>query len=626
MMICYIVSILLLCIGNYLRTLRWEQIISVYEEPDRKSMLLSLSVSQIINLFLPFRMGDCVRAFLASKKMKNGFSFSLATVVVERCLDIIVVGAIFGVFYHIGLDNGKSTFIYYIILAVVLLAFFLCTFLSKKYIKKFILRIAGIFNNRIEESILKFIWGMVWSFKAVIKILPRIIFVLMTIAMWSAYMFSYYLFALYMSSVTNNTISLSSVFFDLFAKESLVRGGYGMLNQYSLSMLYLLSGPLLCILATIFLKGNRRTDTRKCLNLFLFSDKQEGLEFLREYFWSEKRDYIDNYLTINRDILILKNLSAGSNASTLLCTDGKTMFYRKYAFGNDATKLWEQVCWIREHEEDIPLTRILRFERKQNYCFYDMSYDSKMIGLFEYLHSHPKTDGWLRVKNVLEMLKENLFLESSMEQASKKKIDEYIESKVNDNLKIIMGCKQFKKILSYDEIWINGLLYHNLPYYLRYLSKDYLEGVFKGDKYTTIHGDLTIENIIVNRDETGGGYLIDPNTNNIHNAYALDYAKLLQSLHGNYELLMAVQDVEVHNNNINYLFVQSDTYSFIYEQYDKYLKENFTLEEVKSIYWHEVIHWLRLLPYKIKKNPQKAVVFYAGLIKVLDDIEKKFEK
>ena len=120
--------------------------------------------------------------------------------------------------------------------------------------------------------------------------------------------------------------------------------------------------------------------------------------------------------------------------------------------------------------------------------------------------------------------------------------------------------------------------------------------------------------------------MIDPNTNNIHNAYALDYAKLLQSLHGNYELLMAVQDVEVHNNNINYLFVQSDTYSFIYEQYDKYLKENFTLEEVKSIYWHEVIHWLRLLPYKIKKNPQKAVVFYAGLIKVLDDIEKKFEK
>lgn len=58
----------------------------------------------------------------------------------------------------------------------------------------------------------------------------------------------------------------------------------------------------------------------------------------------------------------------------------------------------------------------------------------------------------------------------------------------------------------------------------------------------------------------------------------------------------------------------------MYTEYKKYLQSKFSREEVLSIYYHEIIHWLRLMPYKIRKNEKLAVVFYTGLLQVLADV------
>jgi hypothetical protein len=57
-------------------------------------------------------------------------------------------------------------------------------------------------------------------------------------------------------------------------------------------------------------------------------------------------------------------------------------------------------------------------------------------------------------------------------------------------------------------------------------------------------------------------------------------------------------------------------------KYRAYLNTLFSEEQVVSIYLHEAIHWLRLMPYKIKKDSRKAVVFYAGMLMVLHDVEQ----
>ena len=58
----------------------------------------------------------------------------------------------------------------------------------------------------------------------------------------------------------------------------------------------------------------------------------------------------------------------------------------------------------------------------------------------------------------------------------------------------------------------------------------------------------------------------------------------------------------------------------------QYLYDKFDKNKVKSIFYHEIVHWLRLMPYKIEKNGERSVLFYAGLIKVLNDVIKEFEK
>lgn len=34
---------------------------------------------------------------------------------------------------------------------------------------------------------------------------------------------------------------------------------------------------------------------------------------------------------------------------------------------------------------------------------------------------------------------------------------------------------------------------------------------------------------------------------------------------------------------------------------------------------HEVVHWLRLMPYKLARDRKRAPMFYAGLVMVAND-------
>ena len=153
--------------------------------------------------------------------------------------------------------------------------------------------------------------------------------------------------------------------------------------------------------------------------------------------------------------------------------------------------------------------------------------------------------------------------------------------------------------------------------------------VFENDKYSDIHGDFTIENIVCIKEKKKNKrkyYIIDPNTGNIHDSPYLDYAKLLQSIHGGYEFLMNTKNVSYHDNKIDFLFTKSSTYNKLFDAVIDYLGKKFGEEALKSIFYHEIIHWLRLMPYKIEKNGDRSLLFYAGLIMVLSDVEKRFEK
>lgn len=631
-----IIAIVLVCLAHFIRTLRWELFVKTYEKPNTKNLLQSLSIGYFINSFIPFKAGDLVRAWISGRKMKNGRGFALATVIVDRYLDILVVGILFAIFSAFNLESADSVW-FYMFLAVGVLAVTVLVYILRGYVKRILKNIAGIFNAGIEIRLLRFFWSLIWSFKDIFKKISKTRLLLETLGMWILYLASYYCFAAFLSHQGSN-VNWLDVFYMLFTKNSIHVGSLGaitftqgMMNaQMIWTGIYLFAPIVILFVISLCLKSkdDETLDSEEeYLNLIPQLDENERLNFLETYFSNERREYIESYLKINQNILIIRDYSAGSNATTMLCMNNGKNFFRKYAFGADGDKLYQQIEWLQRFKDIIPLPDIMQYQKQDNFCYYDMPYDSQAVGLFDYAHSMPKENAWKFIKKATECLENSLY-KVNQRPADKATIDEYIKSKVNKNLDKIMNAKYLKRLMEYDKIIINGRSFHNLPYYLPYLSEEHLYDIFKNDTYSEIHGDLTIENIICTRNADGEDdfYIIDPNTGNIHDSSNLDYGKLLQSIHGGYEFLMATKNVSIEKNRINFVFTKSEAYTYLYDMLDKYMRENFEEERVKSIYYHEIIHWLRLMPYKIEKNGKRVLLFYAGMLMVMYDVVNNFEE
>ena len=623
-------AVISLLLAHLIKILRWRLFIEIYEEPRDRNLIQALSFGYLINLFFPFRIvGDFFRAIYSGRKMKNSYSLSLSTVVVDRILDIITVGILFFILYIFSIYNKQieKSFRFYTLFSVLIIAMIMLFYFLKKYIKIISLRFASLFNTYIELNILKFMWALIWNFKDIFLKINKIKIIIITILMWVLYTSSYYLFSLFLLSEGYN-FKLVDIFFLLFSKDIFGTGLLLIEKKVSIFFyIYMITPIIIMLLISKFFmiktysKKNHR-EIEDYFNLFPNQDNKEKLEFLRKYFLDKDKSYIDNYLKINQKITIIRDFSAGSNATTMLCMKKDEIFYRKYSF-EDIEKLYEQVEWIIENEKrNLPLPKIIRKEKTGSYCYYDMLYKPSSIPLFEYIHSMPFEETWDMIKNILKRLEEILYV-NNVRKADAESINRYIDSKVSDNLKKITDSKILKKLFKYDEVIINGKPYKNLFYYLEYLSKDYLFNIFKDDIYSDLHGDLTIENIICNLntvEEKEKFYIIDPNSKNINNSANLDYAKILQSIHGGYEFMMRTYDVSVEENKINFLYTKSHAYFYLYKKLNEYMNLKFSKEKIRSIYFHEIIHWLRLMPYKLKKDGKRALIFYSGLIMVLNDV------
>lgn len=626
-------AVILMCVAHIVRLLRWNLFIELYEKPQNKNLLQSLTLGYILNYIVPFKLGDVVRAWISGKKMKNGKALGFSTVIVDRYLDIITVGIIFIILSVV--NNGSNMLLqdmvlFYVLMAIFLLVAVIFLYTSKGIVKKSINGFAKIFNKSIESAILCFAWALIWNFKDIFMKIKKTKLMVTTIGMWLLYLISYYLFACFLSSGGEGTTWVD-VFTMLFAQNGVSSSTGNAMYLWSndavvlhpIYMIIYMVLPILILLGISILLKNHESDNgqERYLNLLPHLDSAERLTFLERYFSNRNREYILNYLMINQDILIIRDYSAGSNATTMLCMDEKRTFFRKYAFGDDREKLYQQIEWIENNSNKLVLPQIIKQNKTKSYCFYDMPYNSHAVSLFEYVHSMPIEKGWKIIQSALESL-ENSIYKVDVRKADKDTIDEYVKYKINKNLNKIKNAKRISKLQQYHSVFINGVEYKNLSFYENFLSIKKLEKIFENDTYAVIHGDLTIENIICTRGETGKDdfYIIDPNTGNIHDSPNLDYGKLLQSIHGGYEFLISTKEVSVNGNHINFLFTRSSSYIELHKHLREYMQNNFGKERTRSIYYHEMIHWIRLMTYKIEKDGKRALLFYAGMLMVMNDV------
>ena len=631
-------SVVLLLLGHLFRILRWEQFIRIYERPMRGAMLRGMAGGYAVNFLLPFHIGDLFRAWFTGRKMKNGVGFALATVIMDRFLDVWLVTLLFGVFRLSGAPGIEDETHYYLAFSAALAVALVLVIRLRGPIKRLCLKVCGIFNDTLKLDGLVFCWSLINTFKDLGRVrLSRL--AVNTVLMWAAYLASYRVLAEGLSQLGAD-FGMVEVFTMLFGRDAVDVTSFSLTGQLHDSaplaqgmMLAWYILPLLVMWAVTLLPDKMRSginhaaaaaapepsDEDDYLNLLPQVDPRDRSAFLSQYFGLQNKPFVEQFLRINRGVTILEDHSAGSNATTMLCMDHSGTFWRKYAFGADGDKLAVQLDWLRAQEGRLPLCNILRGEAEPGCCWYDMEYSAQAVSMFRYLHSNPVEKSAAILRDVLATLDKTLY--TPAKSADPAALAEYLDKKVDGNLARIREARGLRELCEYDRVWINGAPYLGLPALGRLFDRTYLTELFADDPIATIHGDLTLENIIC-RTGADTWYLIDPNTGNLHESPFLDYGKLLQSLHGGYEFMMMTPRVSVHENRIEFTFTRSAAYDALFAEVRAYLESRYTPRQVESIFLHELIHWLRLMPYKISKDRKRAPMFFAGLLMVANDIAR----
>ena len=393
-----LLALLLVLVGHAFRLLRWEQFIRIYERPPRGQMLRGMAGGYALNFVLPFHLGDAFRAVYTGRRMKSGIGFALATVIMDRFLDVWFVAFGFIAFRLLGLGGAPvdGAARYYLVFSLLLVLGLVLVVALRDFLKKICLAFCGLFNDTLKLDGMMFFWSLINTFKDLGRVkIGRL--VVNTLLMWAAYLGSYTALAAALT-VAGEPMQLVDVFGLLFGRNAadfaaLLPGGA--LGTAAPAARWLLLAwfvlPLLAMwAATLLPEGvrgamNQATQAAPAgesyLNLLPQADEHDRAVFLSRYFGLENKDYVKRFLQMNRGITILEDYSAGSNATTMLCMDTQSTFYRKYAFGKDGAKLAEQLDWLRARQDRLPLCDILRSEEADGCCWYDMVYSPQAVGI-----------------------------------------------------------------------------------------------------------------------------------------------------------------------------------------------------------------------------------------------------
>lgn len=171
-------------------------------------------------------------------------------------------------------------------------------------------------------------------------------------------------------------------------------------------------------------------------------------------------------------------------------------------------------------------------------------------------------------------------------------------------MNISLSNPSIKKLSKYDKLFVNDI---EVPNILNLNEELKLYNSNLNYDIKNIHGDLTIENILV---DTNGNYIIiDPSP--MYNNIFAEYSKLFQSLHGKYEYLKNSNSWSIKKNSIKYADYSSQKYSDIFNYIKQFIIDNYGNEGLKATYFYEAICHLRTLSYMVRLNKNNSVLMLA---------------
>jgi hypothetical protein len=626
----FIFAIIFLIVGHAIRVKRWNNILPGNDNSLRSVQFASLSIGYVINFFIPLKVGEVVRAASYSFLGKKSFATSLASVVFERLIDIIVWSVFIGIIVWFYVDD-KELFLSENYTGLVLAALGFSVFYNitkSNTLRKKLNKISSIFNDDISFSLRHFLWTVGETYDRFRNCWVQ--FLINTFLMWGTYVFSYYLLA--------NSIKapISLIVSSLFNKPlnstiSLIVNSASMGNAILISFFFL--SPVVFIFLYHLVKNKYSYQPEKIITWFssstlglpdkrdLFATKEQYQFFLLRSFRSEVDIISEFYQFGMKDGAILHRIfHGGSDALTTLVSHDGSLAVRKFASTRGREKLRAQKQWLQNNKNRLPLAAVSGEYDKDGIYTYDMPYSTSSIDFYEYIHSADIETSWNYLEQVINRISE-FHSDTSGELASEEIINRYLDKKLKKNFLDIKSLAPL--FFESESIVINGVDIDVKRIESWLLCNDFA----KHFQYTgtgSIHGDLTIENIIIDKEADLGWFIIDPNVGNLFESPLIDFAKLMQSLHLGYESLNRSIQCQIDGGNIDVSFYRTSQYSQLSTRYNNWLKGKYSEQYLKEVLLHEIIHYMRLVPYKFRKDVNIGMAFTACMLLLVDKFIKEY--
>ena len=622
--------------GQIIRAVRWQILLPENMQHEKRKLLLYTSIGSLLNTVVPLRMGDLIRASLLSKGIpESRFSTSLTSVLIERMTDGILIALIILVINTLYPASSLPIAAWMLIVPGIIVSTWILISKSNNF-KKLIFLVSSLWNTTIQISILDFFWTLNLQIKY--KRYLSWHYLLASALMWGSYFSSYACFA--------NTFPqlLPIQIFQLFHSENLngslttaYEAGYSPEIIFGIA-LFLLTPLFFVFLYSVFFRLDSNgqhtrgflrhfSDNLTLSNLGLpssFSGKGGITGVYSKFLHSHFSNRVDLLSILGsqgfEDCKIARVFHGGSGAITAVIEKSEGLSIRKVANFSEAQKLEEQYFWLESaSKNNLPATKAFNFVKQPAFCFYEMPYVLGSLDMYEWIHAVPIDSSSDTLKNIIEVISYH-HEQNSKDPEANDTLDEYLSAKVIQNIDAIRSI--VSQLIDPYDFTINGIQF-SIQEWSFLENIDFIKSILVNKVQTDIHGDLTIDNLIV--DSSHNWTLIDPNPSTIYKSALMDWGKLLQSLHTGYEFLDRHTEVAFNQKSIRYLSYRSDKYQALYSILLIELEKRYGKLGTKQAFLHEIIHYLRLLPYKFKVNDKKGLLFFAVTCNIIRDFKECYE-
>ena len=197
-------ALLVLTLGYVIRAIRWQYLLSPLGEVTLGTALHSTMIGFAVNAILPGRVGELLRPYLLARQKQLSTSAVVATVLVERVLDLVAILVMFGMSVVIfdpefvttneslmtGIHTGASVAAG---VAVVLLGFARIAASGPSFVDKLVGLLVTPLPRRLAESLIEASRHFLEGFAVMRQVIPLAFAVMWSLALWSSIALSLWL-------------------------------------------------------------------------------------------------------------------------------------------------------------------------------------------------------------------------------------------------------------------------------------------------------------------------------------------------------------------------------------------------------------------------------------------------